>query len=149
MSCPDCARLEARVAKLELQMTAFGAAQAAGAMPAIASDAELDGPHGDPIVKKSPKRWMGRSFVGLPYSRTSPEFLDCLASFLDWCADREARDPAKAKYSKYSLLDASRARGHAARLRTGWKPPPAPPEARGYESSGYGSDDDVDEDRPL
>ena len=101
--------------------------------PAIASDADLDGQYGDEEVKKNPKRWTGESFIGRRMSECSPEFLDSLAGHFDYKAEREAEDAANAedeetanakkKYAGYSRRSAARARGWAARLRAGWKPP--------------------------
>lgn len=124
MKCPDCTALEQRVAILELAIAGLSAQSAAGALPSVAPASDLDSQYGDPLVRKDPKRWEGATHVGLAYSRCAPDFLDCLAGFLDWCAEREAKTPGKEKYANYSRRDAARARGWAARIRSGWKPPP-------------------------
>lgn len=94
--------------------------------PRIATDAELDGHRGDPAVHKDPKRWEGASYRGEPMSRCPPEYLDELASFLDWKAERDREDAEgvsgkerseKLKYASYSEKDAALARGWARRLR--------------------------------
>lgn len=136
MKCPDCAAVEARVAALEARVLRIegGLAGAAGVGPSakvVASDDELDGEGGDPKVTMDPPRWKGRSFVGLPYSHTDPAFLEELAKFQDWCADKESKTAGKEKYAPYSRARAARARGWAARMkRNGWKPPPPPAPVR-------------------
>ena len=128
------ARLEAKVDRLLAQ-------QGGATAPGIASDADLDGQYGDEEVKKNPKRWTGESFIGRRMSECSPEFLDSLAGHFDYKAERDAEDAANAedeetanakkKYAGYSRRSAARARGWAARLRAGWKPP-APPADSGW-----------------
>lgn len=121
------ARIEAKIDRLLGQ-------QPASAAPGIAPDSDLDSQWGDEEVKKNPKRWQGDSFAGRRMSECSPEFLDCLAEHFDYKAGKEAEDAqdsalteeqraAKKKYSGYSRKSAARARGWAARLRAGWKPP--------------------------
>ena len=81
---------------------------------------DLDGPHGDPIVKaKSPKDWTGADMTGQRFSECPAEYLDLVASRLDWFAVRE-NDATKRRYNE---LDAARARGWAARIRAGWTAP--------------------------
>lgn len=119
-------RIEAKIDRLLGQ-------QSAAAAPGIAPDSDLDSQWGDEEVKKNPKRWQGESFAGRRMSECPPEFLDCLAEHFDYKAAREADDAAsltdadeaakKKKYSGYSRKSAARARGWAARLRAGWKPP--------------------------
>lgn len=107
----------------------------------LATDADLDGQWGNPEVKKNPPRWQGDSCVGRRLSECPPEFLDELAAFSDWKAgkDEEAapalaeEDAAKKrKYAGYARKDAARARGWAARLRAGWKPPEPEPSGDGW-----------------
>ena len=99
----------------------------------IAPDRDLDSEWGDPLIKKDPPRWEGQSFVGVTYSRTTPEYLDALASFHDWRADKDdavnAVDGKGRKKSTYARRDAARARGWAQRLRNGWRPPQGTQEA--------------------
>lgn len=107
-------RLEAKLS----QSTSSG-----GAAP----DVDLDGPHGDPVVRKDPKRWdisMG-SYVGCHFSECPTEYLEAVASFKDWQAgmdERKGTDDDKRK-AKFNRLDAARARGWAQRLRSGYKAP--------------------------
>jgi hypothetical protein len=89
----------------------------------VAPDSDLDGEHGNPVIRRDPKRWEGESMVGRCYSDTSPEFLDCLAGFLEWSA-KNPRE-GKEKYADYDRRDAARARGWAKRLRAGWRAAPA------------------------
>jgi hypothetical protein len=84
---------------------------ASGNGPAIASDRDLDGPHGDPEVRFDPRDWTGVSCKGRRFSACPAAFLDVLAGVLDAFADGES-DPKKAKYKR---LDAARARGWARR----------------------------------
>jgi hypothetical protein len=92
--------------------TAMGAA--AGGV--TADDAELDGDWGNPVVRLTLKKWTGDSCKGKSYSECPVEFLDMLASTLDWMADnpQAGKDP---KYVGFNRKDAARARGWAARLR--------------------------------
>lgn len=94
-----------------------------GDAPSIATDHDLDGEHGDPMIKydPKPKYWSGDSFVGYRFSETSPEYLDATAKYLDACAYMFAKDPdeKKQKSATYKAKDAARARGWAARLRQG------------------------------
>lgn len=87
-------------------------AKPAGAGPKVASDADLDGPHGDPVVKFPPKSWKGEDFAGRRLSECSTEFLLAYAEHLEWKGNSPL--PGKEKYAKYDLLDAARARGWAA-----------------------------------
>lgn len=99
-----------------------------GDVPAIASAADLDGKYGDPEVKaKSPRDWTGDSMQGRHFSQCPPEYLDLVASRLDYFASANAssEDAEDRKKARYNRLDASRARGWAQRLRSGWKAPEA------------------------
>lgn len=96
-----------------------------------ADDADLDGQHGDPVVRKDPPKWDGPSFVGCKFSECSAEFLDNLAGFKMWQAGKEeakekAGDEAAGKKAWYAKKDASRAAGWAARIRGGYTPPALP-----------------------
>lgn len=94
-----------------------------------ASDAELDSEWGDPAIKKDPPRWHGQSFAPRRMSQCSPEYLDEMASFLDWSAgkaDEEKQTTTSGKpVAPYRRKDAARARGWARRIRSGWQPPQA------------------------
>jgi len=99
-------------------------ATTASGTPAI--DADLDGKYGDPVVKWLPRAWTGQDFRGSPFSRCSPEFLDCLAAALDSLATRNDQAGALASNGKsrstYNRLDAARARGWAQRNRAASAP---------------------------
>jgi hypothetical protein len=101
---------------------AVGGAQASGSAPAVADAADLDSKYGDPEVKRDPPRWSGAAFAPCRMSECSPEYLDCLASFCEWCADK-AREERDAKKEAYKRRDAARARGWAMRIRAGWRRP--------------------------
>jgi hypothetical protein len=96
---------------------------------------DLDGPHGDPVIKaKDPRDWTGEPMKGRKFSECPPDYLDMVAERFDYFASKE-EDPKKAKYNR---LDAARARGWAQRLRGGFKPSSEPQDAG---NSGFGGDD--------
>jgi hypothetical protein len=130
-------------------------------------DVDIDGPRGDPEVRFMPKRWTGADYKGQKFSSCEPEFLDMLAETFEWFAQRDddsgAVDKNGAPKSKWSRLDAGRARAWAARLRgdspaaskpraKGFgggggnnRPAPAPAPTNGHSMGGFGSaqDDDI------
>lgn len=92
----------------------------------IASDADLDGQYGDPIVKvKDPRDWTGPSMKGRRFSECPSEYLEMVASRLDFFAESAERENKIASNGKpeapYRRRDAARARGWAQRVRNGWK----------------------------
>ena len=94
--------------------------------PDVATDEELDGQHGDPVVKYDPDRiWKGEPHAGKHFSECPPEYLDALAKACDSRAWVKRRD-GEEKAASFSEADAARARGWAARLRKGWVRPPPP-----------------------
>lgn len=112
--------------------------------------ADLDSKYGDPLVRaKDPRDWTGEPMKGRNFSQCPPEYLDMLAARFDFFASRES-DPKKAKYNR---LDASRARGWAARKRGGWQSPQvvdaSPFET--FETSGFVGvvHDDIDAEIPF
>lgn len=115
----------------------------------VAGDRELDSEYGDPTVRKDPKRWQGSSFVGCHYSECSPEYLDELANLLDWMGDKDEEDGKLYKgkpTATFKRKDAARARGWAARIRSGWKPSgqataPAPQDDSSQNYGGAGGED--------
>jgi hypothetical protein len=90
---------------------------------AAAPDSDLDGPHGDFVVKKDPPRYKGPSFAGKRLSQTSAEFCDAVMTFRLWQAgkDTAAGEAVKAGYSR---RDAERALGWKLRFESGFKPSP-------------------------
>ncbi len=105
-------------------------------------DSVCNGPYGDPIVRaKDPRGWTAEPMKGRKFSECPPEYLDMIADRFDYFASKDEEklkdvsdDDEEAEIQKkirYSKLDAQRARGWAARLRSGYKSqPPAP--AQGF-----------------
>ena len=89
--------------------------------PTIASDSDLDGQYGDPEVKaKDPRDWTGEPMAGRRFSECPAEYLEMVADRKDYFVSQnpQATDEDKKK-AKYDRLDAARARGWAARIRSG------------------------------
>lgn len=92
-----------------------------------ATDADLDGPRGNPEVRFEPKAWKGAPMRGRRFSDCDPDFLDQLAAFKLWQAKKD--DDAGAagevdakgypKSGKWARVDAGLAAGWAARIRAG------------------------------
>jgi hypothetical protein len=138
--------IEDRLDRIERKLDALLAAlktPGANARPAAGGasppggdiDADIDGPRGDPEVRFMPKRWTGADCKGRPFSTCEPELLDMLADTYDWFAQRDddanAVDRNGGPKSKWSRLDAARARAWAARLRGQGDPAGgAPPRTR-------------------
>jgi hypothetical protein len=114
-------RCAASLERMEKRRPVGGAASQAGA-PAVADDTDLDSKYGDPEVKKDPPRWKGALTAPIRMSECTPEYLDFLAQFYDWCAGKEL-DKNEQKKASYKRRDAARARGWAQRIRAGWRPP--------------------------
>lgn len=109
--------------------------QGGGAPAANEPAVDLEGPHGDPVVRaKDPRDWTGEPMKGRNFSQCPPEYLDMLAERFDYFASNED----DAKKAKYNRLDAARARGWARRIRQGWTPPQEP--AFAGVTDGDGSD---------
>lgn len=124
-----------QLARIEAKIDAIAARQGTNGVvtAGVAPDSDLDSQWGDEEIRKDPPRdWSGDSYKGRRMSECPPEYLDALAGYFDWKAGKEAEDAAtltdadeaakKSKYSGYSRKSAARARGWAARLRSGWKP---------------------------
>ena len=113
------ARVEALESRLAAQPVAAPAA-AASATVAVADDYDLDSPYGDPEVRRDPPRWRGEPMAGKRYSQTSPEFLECIAGFLEWAASQAEAKGEMTTSGKprapYLRRDAARARGWRLRL---------------------------------
>jgi hypothetical protein len=102
------------------ELLALSKSKRAAAPALVASDADLDGPHGDPVVKFLPRDWTGDDFRQQTFSQCTPTFLDALANAYDYfAAKKKAENDPKAKWED---LSAARARGWSARLKAGWKP---------------------------
>lgn len=110
----------------------------------VAEDNDLDGDYGNPEIRfdPKPKYWNGASFAGKRFSECTAEYLDAMAKYLKACA-WGARKDGDDKKAGYKEKDAARARGWARRIRNGYKPrsaaPQAPPAAFGGNQGGYGS----------
>jgi hypothetical protein len=93
----------------------------------IATDEDLDGKYGDPDIRRDPPRWSGESYAGKRYSESSPEFLECIAGFLDWAAGQaESKNELTGggqPRAPFLRRDAARARGWRARLLGGGAQP--------------------------
>lgn len=93
----------------------------------------LDGPYGNPTVKKrDPRDWTGMTMVGRTFSDCPPEYLDMVAdreiyfaSKADEAGEKDANGRPK---SYWNHQDAARARGWAARIRSGEHTPAAEPD---------------------
>lgn len=119
-----------RIAKLEAMLGALRTALTGGS-DAGASDRELDGKYGDPRVKFIPRDWtQGGVRKGDAFSSCPPDFLELLAETFDYYATKkEGQTGADGKPANFwDKKNARLARGWARRLRSGWEPPPAPPE---------------------
>ncbi len=95
--------------------------------PQIASDSDLDGQWGNPLVRaKDPKAWTGESQLGKSFSECPAEYLDLVASRLDFFAEKAEAEGTLTTSGKpvapYNRRDAARARGWAQRIRHGYKP---------------------------
>lgn len=103
----------------------------------VATDRDLDGNYGNPVVKFDPRDWTGASCKGLKFSDCPAPFLDLLAETFDYFAGQAEAKNEKTNSGKsvadYKRQDAARARGWAARIRSGrhiqTQQPIAPPDA--------------------
>ncbi len=99
----------------------------------FASDAEMSGNGGDPLVTFDPKgfRGEGPGGKGRRYSQCSWQFLEFWAETLDYMAANPKE--GKEKYVRGNMADARKARTWAKRIRGGWSPesegtPPSQPD---------------------
>ncbi len=98
--------------------------------PEVASDRDLDGKFGDLEIKtKDPRDWAGPTMRGRRMSECPPEYLDLLADRLDYFSRKAHENNEQTNNGKdkapFLRSDAARARGWAARIRSG-KHKPAP-----------------------
>lgn len=156
-------KLDTLLAALKTNSAQRPSVNGAGA-PAAAQDidADIDGPRGDPEVRFMPKRWTGADCKGMKFSACEPDFLDMLADAYEWFAQRDDESGAVDKNgtpkSRWSRLDAARARAWASRLRGNdggggarrARPAPAAPAngrktapSNGHASSDYGDDNEI------
>jgi hypothetical protein len=91
----------------------------------VADDRDLDSQYGNPKVNFNPRDWHGDSFKGCKYSECPANFLDLLASALDYFARKSDETGATTSKGKpkaaYERKDAARARGWAKRIRAGYR----------------------------
>jgi hypothetical protein len=108
---------------IDASMKTLVARAAAKAPKAVANDRDLDGNYGNPVVKFDPRDWTGASCKGLKFSDCPPPFLDLLAETFDYFAGQSEAKNEKTNSGKpvadYKRQDAARARGWAARIRSG------------------------------
>lgn len=93
----------------------------------IAPDSDLDGQYGDPIVKAAdPRDWTGPTQKGKRFSECSSEYLELVASRLDYFADQAEKENKLTSTGKpvapFNRREAARARGWAKRVREGRVP---------------------------
>lgn len=88
---------------------------------AIASDRDLDGKWGNPVVKFNPRDWSGDSMKGARMADCPPEFLELLAETFDYFAGKAEENGEMTSGGKpvagFKRADAARARGWAKRNR--------------------------------
>ncbi|MBA2683244.1 MAG: hypothetical protein H0U66_01960 [Gemmatimonadaceae bacterium] len=99
-------------------------------------------------IRRCPPRWLesgGPDYTGQPISTTSPEFLDALAGFLTWQAEKdELRNHSYVNGkgetvfpAPFARRDAARARAFAAKMRANaakGAPPRRPAGPASYEN---------------
>lgn len=99
------------------------AAQSPASCGAVASDRDLDGRYGDPELRLTPRDWTGPNYKGRRFSQCPPELLDMVADTLEWAAGKSEEKGEMTEKGKpvaqYKRADAARARGWAARIRSG------------------------------
>lgn len=125
----------------------------------VADDRDLDSQYGDPAVKFNPRDWHGDSCKGLTMSQCPTEFLDLLAGTFDYFAKKAEASNETTTSGKpvapYKRKDAARARGWAARKRSGWQAPALAAELMETEPTdpinfaGGGFEDLTDDDIPF
>lgn len=108
---------------IDASMRELVARKRAAAPPAVASDRDLDGKYGNPVLKFNPRDWNGAPFKGRRFSECPPDLLDLVAKTFDWFAEQAEQKNERANNGKpiadYKRQDAARARGWAKRIRDG------------------------------
>lgn len=109
----------------------------------VASDRDLDGKYGDPVLKFTVRDWSGPSYKGRRFSECPPELLDMVADCCDYFALKAEQNDEHTDRGKpvagYKRADAARARGWAKRIRDGVHTAPA------TASNGTGQSSDWDD----
>lgn len=102
--------------------------QSAAAPGAVATDRDLDGKYGDPVLKVVPRDWTGPSFKNCKLSECPAALLDMAAEMFEYFAkkadDANERTNGGKPVGDYRRADAARARGWAKRKRAGLCPEP-------------------------
>ena len=97
--------------------------QQAAAPKPVASDRDLDGQYGDPILRFMPRDWTGASFKGRRFSECPASLLEMVAETFDFFAKQADEKDERANNGKpvsdYKRQDAARARGWSKRIREG------------------------------
>lgn len=118
--------IERHLASLDRNIALLVQQRRAAAPKPIASDRELDGKYGDPVVKFMPRDWTGPSFKDRRMSECPAELLDMLAQTFDYFGDQAEKNNERTNAGKpvadYKRKDAARARGWAKRIREGKVP---------------------------
>lgn len=112
--------------RLAVERTKKAPAQT-GASKKVATDADLDGKYGNPIVNaKDPRDWTGPTMKGRKFSECPADYLDLVADRLDYFADQAEAEGKLTSSGKpvapYNRADAARARGWSWRIRQGIVP---------------------------
>lgn len=113
---------------------------------AVASNHDLDGKYGDPVLKFKPRDWTGASYKNSHFSECPAELLDLVAETYDYFASQaEAKDERTERgksVAEYKRADAARARGWAKRIRDGvHRPALQTVPANGNGASAWAEDD--------
>jgi hypothetical protein len=108
---------------------------------AVASDADLQGQHGDPQIKMRVRDWTGPDMKGKRASQCPPEFLDLYSDLLEWAAGKEETDPEKKRYAPLTRKDAARCRAWSQRIRSGKHQAASPGDGGGATGQGTGGDE--------
>ncbi len=123
--------------------------QQATAPKAIASDRDLDGKYGDPLLRFMPRDWTGASFKNRHFSECPPALLELVADSLDWFgkqADEKGEKTDKGKpVGDFKRADAARARGWAKRLLTGLGASNGHSQQSQQDDEGFGDDSAFDQ----
>lgn len=132
------------LASIDASLKVLVAQKRAEAPKPVASDRDLDGKWGNPVVKFMPRDWTGPNFKDRRLSECPPDLLDLLASTFDWFGDQAERTNERTNSGKsvadYKRADAARARGWAKRIRDGKVMPPQV--AVSAADSDFGAEDD-------
>lgn len=105
-----------------------------GASKKVATDADLDGKYGNPVINaKDPRDWTGPTMKGRKFSECPAEYLELVADRLDYFAEQAEKEGKLTSTGKpvapFNRADAARARGWAWRIRQGTHVPPPVEEA--------------------